>query len=260
MVKGTKLQTYTAGCECSISFLPMQRFFIQDKLEIGSEGELPTDVAHQILHVLRMESGDCVVLLDNSGNEYESEIAMDGKKVVYTVKEERTNKYEPTMHVTLHQAVLKQQEKFELVLQKGTELGVSAFAPLVTERCQVQELRKRDRLERIVKEAAEQCERGRLPQLGAEAELQDALDTVNAHDTYLFFYEGLRDAGFSLPKLQGNVHIIIGPEGGFSESEVAQLQEICEKNENCYLVSLGKRVLRSETASIVALAHVLKDA
>ena len=238
----------------------LQRFFLKNvELNKIKEGFLENDICHQILNVLRMRAGEQVILLDNTGFEYLCELYIDGKKVRYKVLERNENLSEASVNVALCQALLKSQERFEWSAQKATELGVSAVVPLITERCQVGELRKKDRVEKIMKEASEQCERGRVPELKKEIKFEDLLNQLGdeANATHLFFYEGLRNISMGLPKLAGNINVIIGPEGGFSADEVSEIEYFCSKNKNAHMLSLGKRILRSETASIVALAHIL---
>ena len=239
----------------------MQRFFLTDhELEVGTTGLFPQDVIHQILHVLRMKSGDEVMLLDNSGNEYASVIEVNGKRVTYEVVGCTQNTSEPPLYVISHQAFLKQHDRFELAVQKATELGASEITPLITDRCQVRELRKPERLEKIIRESAEQCERGKLPRLNDTTSFETLCNVAReSDDVFLFFYEGLDADQIALPVFQHNVkiHAIIGPEGGFSEEEGKMIERMCDEFSHCHALSLGPRILRAETASIVALARIL---
>ncbi|MDP4007562.1 MAG: RsmE family RNA methyltransferase [Candidatus Peregrinibacteria bacterium] len=238
----------------------LQRFFIEDNvLMVGDDDNLSKEICHQILNVLRMKTNDKVILLDNSGFEYTCEITVHGKNISYKVLEKNKNTLEPTINTILYQSILKSSERLEFAMQKATELGVMTIVPLITERCQVATLRKKDRFEKIIKEASEQSERGLLPTLENPIKFNDLIKTLDTSlkTTNLFFYEGARHDKFELPSLSKNVNVIIGPEGGFSPEEALQIETFCKKNKNSYTLSLGKRILRSETASIVALAQIL---
>lgn len=206
-----------------------------------------------------MKSGEKIILLDGSGFEYVCEIAVHGKDVNFTVVEKRKNESEPSIDVTLYQALLKSQEKFELILQKAVELGVCSIVPLRAERCQLPDLRKKDRCEKIMREASEQSERAKVPPLADIVTFDEMIENLDTSDTTtnLFLYEGMRDKKFKLPDLGVNVNVIIGPEGGFSPDEAQKMKAFCEKHKNSHILSLGKRILRSETASIAALSNIL---
>ena len=147
----------------------MHRFFVSpdqfenDKVAIGGPA------VHQIRNVLRLSPGDHIVVLDDSGWEREAEIASVGREqVVGRVMSKTLATGEPRTKISLHQGVLKGRN-FELVLQKGTELGVVEFVPLISQRCVIASLddvnKRKDRWQHIVRKAAEQSRRGRLPNL-----------------------------------------------------------------------------------------------
>jgi 16S rRNA (uracil1498-N3)-methyltransferase len=170
---------------------------------------------------------------------------------------------EPKTHLTLFIG-LTQREKFEWVLQKGTEVGVSAFIPLITRRTLVREIEtahnKQGRWQRIVQEAAEQCGRGRIPEVHLPLELPQALDYPWPGPTLrLVAWEnetqnGLRQILQHLPVTPQQVALMIGPEGGLSLDEVTQAQEA-----GWVTCSLGTRILRMETAAIVGAALTLHE-
>ncbi len=220
---------------------------------------MDTDTVHQIFNVLRMRDGEKIILLDNTGKEYLSEITIDKRHISYKILEEKENAFEADISVTLYQSLLKSQDRFEWAAQKGTELGVATIIPLITERCQVSELKKKSRVEKIMKEASEQCERGIIPELKDEIDFENMLQEFSQQTdtTHLFFCENRRDQILELPELNTEVNVIIGPEGGFSDEELEKINTFCSENENAYVLSLGKRILRSETASIAALSNIL---
>ena len=241
----------------------MHRFFVPSTWIQGPEARLQGDVAHQIGRVLRMSPGDVVTLLDNSGMEYTVRLTRLGTDLVEgTILSAEEGPGEPAVRVTLYQGILKGQ-KFDWVLQKGTELGVDIFVPII---CQRSIPQKRDgwgrtrypRWQKVVTEAAEQSGRCRLPTVREPVGFEEACREVGDPALTLIPCEqenatGLREA------LQGTrppeVNIFIGPEGGFEEGEVS-----CARACGAVSVSLGRRILRAETAGIVAVAAVMYEA
>lgn len=242
----------------------MHRFFVSTPVAQDEIMELPQAVAHQVRSVLRMRPGEHIALLDGSGWEYEVELtALTRDQATGQVVGWKQVTGEAAVWITLYPALLK-KDNFELVLQKGTELGVSAFVPLETERTIVKlegELKpnKANRWERILTESVEQSGRGRVPELYPPAKLADALPQLPGHDLSLAFSTG--GGGYSLRSIFGglgyvprSVALLVGPEGGFSPEEVAMLTQA-----GAYPVTLGPRVLRAETAAVVAAALVMES-
>lgn len=236
----------------------MNHFFVEPALVAGPEVRLEGEIAHQLSRVLRLEPGAYILLLDGQGFEYEVELTAvqrQGKADVALgrVLGRRSATGEPGVRLTLYQALLK-GEKFDFVLQKGTEVGVSRFVPLLTERCVVQTARP-DRWKKIIREAAEQSRRGKLPELVERPlGLSEALDRLKARgQTALMAWEEEHTLSLrQLPAGLTELAILIGPEGGFSKSEAAQAQAT-----GVQTVSLGKRILRAETAGPIAAALAL---
>ena len=242
----------------------MHRFFVPPQWIQGERVRLEGDVVHQITRVLRMSTGEVVALLDNSGKEYVARLTSVARDAVeasiLSVDEEPE---ESPVSITLYQGILK-GEKFEWVLQKGTELGVTAFVPLVCQRSvpQVGDGRATSRYprwQRIVTEAAEQSGRRLLPQVGQPVSFEDACAGVEGSPgTSIIPWEGEQSAGLR-SALRGmtcpHANVFIGPEGGFEDWEVAGAR-------SCGVapVSLGRRILRSETAAIAAVAAVMYQA
>lgn len=236
----------------------MNRFFVEHTLLEKPEIVLDGEVAHQLTRVLRLTPGKRIMLLDNRGSQYEVEISdlrRQGKteSVVVRLIEKRAAEAEPEVHITLYQGLLK-GEKFEYVLQKGTEIGISRFVPVATERSIGQTI-KQERWRKIVQEAAEQSRRGRIPELAPNAlSFTDALSEIKTSGaTGLMAWEEetartLRE----LPTDVKNIALLVGPEGGFSVQEAQQAT-----NAGVLPVTLGKRILRAETAGVVAAALVL---
>ena len=147
----------------------MQRFFVSPELLVGSSVTVTGEQAHQMRRVLRLRPGDPVVFLDGAGHGCDAALESYGRdEARFTISRRWDAVGEPAVHITLYQAVLK-GERFAWALQKGTEVGVSRFVPLVCERNVVEDLaaieKRRDRWERIIREAAEQSRRARIPEL-----------------------------------------------------------------------------------------------
>jgi len=243
----------------------MHRFFIPPEWISGRQVTLVEDIAHQIRNVLRMEAGDRLIVLDNSGWEREVELSRVAQNVVMGhVVEERLASAEPRTKISLYQGVLRAQ-KFEWVLQKGTELGIVEFIPVVCDRSVVGDLEDVDsklgRWGRIIREAAEQSGRSHLPLLRpAMLFVQGCQRAMRSGGLFLVPWEGERKTGLS--SLLGvdeeggrrpfSISLFIGPEGGLSEEEIQ-----IARRYSAQPVSLGPRILRSETAGLVAATAIL---
>lgn len=245
----------------------MQRFFLnpqnfqENSLEIGDP-----DVIHQMNRVLRVKPGDEFIAINNesSGTEYICKIQnIDERSVTAAIIEKRKNTAEPDLFITLYQALPKKIELFEWVLQKGTEVGISAFLPLITERTERESAPKKERFQKILKEAAEQSGRGKIPELKEAVSFKKVLRESSAADTVanssaqrIIFHTGahypLLSSHLGAIKKYRACSIFIGPEGGFSEKEIAEAKE-----KEFTVLSLGPRTLRTETAGIVASALLL---
>ena len=241
----------------------IHRFFIKPEQIEGSLVTFGQPQVHQIRNVLRMRPGEKVIVLDNSGWEYVVELReMDRDEVKGEVVEKRLNSSEPRTKVTLYQALLK-GEHFEFVLQKGTELGVVSFVPLISERCIVGDVdyveKRRERWERIVAEAAEQSGRGKLPRIEEPVLFAKACRDLKLRGSFAVMpWEGEKKLSLKEALERGSkpfsVSILVGPEGGFSEREAEMARRY-----GIITVSLGPRILRAETAGIVASAIILYE-
>jgi 16S rRNA (uracil1498-N3)-methyltransferase len=241
---------------------PKHRFFVPpDTLSGGEHLYLPSDLSRQMRTVLRLRPGARVVLLDGAGCEYLAELSgLHGDQATVRILERRPAPGEPGLYLTLYAALLKGQH-LEWVLQKGTELGISAFVPIVTRRTVVRDTgrlhKKRARWERILREAAEQCRRGRLPSLSDPLSFQDACcAAASEHEQAFMPYAraqatGLADALGMLDRPE-RLALLIGPEGGFDEAEVQQALAC-----GIQIVTLGLRTLRAETAALAAATIVM---
>jgi 16S rRNA (uracil1498-N3)-methyltransferase len=198
-------------------------------------------------------------VLDNSGLEWQITLTeVEKNKVQGQITAQRPAQAEPKLQLTLYQATLK-AEKFEWVLQKGTELGVSTFVPTICQRSVVRDplalAKKAPRWRQIIREAAEQSGRGRLPRLEEVHSFTAALEQAQAADLILVPWEEASEitlkqvlAGAQVDQIA----LFIGPEGGFTHDE-AHLA----KAAGARLVTLGPRILRAETAGIAVCAAII---
>jgi 16S rRNA (uracil1498-N3)-methyltransferase len=251
----------------------MHRFFVSPEVLAADRVELHGDLSHRLRHVLRLRAGDTIVLLDGSGREYDVVLEdVDGATVRARVVGRRDGPPEPEVRLVLYQSLIK-GDRFHWVLEKGTELGVSGFVPLVCRRNvmrpRLDRTGRRERWQRIVTEAAEQCGRSILPQLSPVTELDEALDSASGlrllpweEERALGLRTVLRQArlpdGQALAEGEAagppTVSVFVGPEGGFTRQEVERARASVVE-----VVSLGRRILRSETAGIAAAAAILYE-
>lgn len=232
------------------------RFFVDEHAIRGREVRIEDRaLIHQLTAVLRIVPGMTITLLDNSGQEYLTRVdKLDRTSLDGTIEQQTMAGGEPTLSIGLYLALLK-GDHFEWVLQKGTELGISAFTPVLSARTNA--AAKPERWERILREAAEQCRRGRIPQLHPPLAFEDACRQASSQSPALLLWEGqggtpLRTLArtSSLIDLQAHpphISLISGPEGGWTDDEVQTAMVY-----NVHLVTLGPRTLRAETAPITA--------
>jgi 16S rRNA (uracil1498-N3)-methyltransferase len=241
----------------------MHRFFIPPNTIHDDRVILRGTMVHQIRDVLRMRVGESIILLDNSGYAHQTELTLiDRETVRGIVREKWKLETEPSAQITLYQGMLKGQ-KFDWVLQKGTEIGITAFVPVLAARCVVGNLEdvsnaRMERWERIVVEAAEQAGRASLPHLVNPILFTQACMLAERGGLSLIPWEqehatSLREALSQVPKSK-QINLFVGPEGGFAEEEIATAKE-----HGVIPVSLGPRILRAETAGLVAASAILYE-
>jgi len=240
----------------------MPRFFVRAS-QIGERDDgqktvlIVGDDALHITKSLRMKEGEQVTVCDMARREYECAVVSTGEEVLLSVLSEKESNTEPPYKATLYQALVK-GDKFDTVVQKAVECGVSRIVPFISERCVVR-LTKKDcekkrlRWQRIAAEAAKQCGRGIIPQVSDLLTFDEMTAEAAMADIPVLCYEA--EGARTLPEVikgaekSETVSIVIGSEGGFSVSEA-------ERAVAAGLVStgLGKRILRTETASSFVLA------
>lgn len=242
----------------------MPKFFVtQDKITENQIIIDTEDVAH-ISRVLRLGIGDHVTVCDSHGTDYEAEIAeMEQKQIVCSITEKRASESEPNIKVTLFQGLPK-ASKMEYIIQKTTELGISEIVPVKLSRCVVKidnkkdERKKLDRWQKISEAAAKQSGRGIVPQISEIMTLDEVIKRSKEFDLFFVPYEceeqkTLKEVLLSRSDIK-TVGFIIGPEGGFDPAETEKLHE-----SGIDTVTLGKRILRTETAGEAVLAMTMYE-
>ena len=228
----------------------LSRFFIDAPLSLGQH-ELPEAQAHYIGRVLRHAAGDAVQLFDGSGQEYLGELIEVGKKTVRVeLREQFAGQAESPLRIHLGQG-LSRGERMDWAIQKATELGVGEITPIVSERCEVR--LKDERADKrmahwrqVAISACEQCGRSVLPVLHAPQTLAEWQAAVQAELKLVLHPVAAPLESHAKPQ---TLAFLIGPEGGLSDAEVEQA-----KTAGFHAARLGPRVLRTETAPVVALA------
>ena len=245
----------------------MSRFFV-DPSDVTDRYIYMTDAGDfkHMKKVLRMSVGDELDISDGAAWEYHVQIeSMDGDEAKLLILDKQKFAREPELQVTLYQGVPK-AGKMEGIIQKCVELGVHAIVPVFMERTVVVDKgnfgKKQDRWQKISDEAVKQCKRGIIPQVGESLKFKEMVEQLSMYDLILFPYENeenltIKDCLRSDAVQQNppkNVCIIIGPEGGFADKEAEMLD-----NAGAVRVSLGKTILRTETAGLAALAMTMYE-
>lgn len=237
----------------------MANFYITKDMIKDTAVIITGDEAVHISRVLRMKKGDEVTLCDGEGMFYDAVLDdFDAKSVTAHITKKYCAPTEPKVRITIYQGVPK-NPKLETIVQKATEIGVARIVPVDSARtvAKIDKPQKLERLRRIAYEAAKQSKRGILPEVGEVLSFEKAVEEAKIADLAIIPYEEEKDC--SLKKaLRGKqpetVAILIGPEGGFEKSEV----EFALKNA-ITPVTLGTRILRTETAGIIAGGVVLYE-
>ena len=222
---------------------------------------LPADEAKHAARVLRLKAGDAVCAMDGAGGRWSAEIAsVDADGVAVRLLDPLPSG-EPPVRVTVYQGVPK-ADKLDFIVQKLTELGAAALVPVKMERCVVKldqkdGAKRRERLSRIAMEAAKQCRRALAPEIAEPLTWRQAIARMAGHDLVLVPWEDaagrrMKDAFAECPGAR-DIGIVIGPEGGMSKGEIESLASAGART-----VTLGPRILRTETASVVSAALAMQ--
>ena len=249
----------------------MARFFVKtDPLELQNGRITITghDVNH-IANVLRASKGDELVLCDGAGTDYHVVIDQISKEKIGTViRDARASATEPPVGITLFQGIPK-ADKMDYIIQKCVELGVRSIVPVITSRSVVRFGSARDaaaktaRWNRIALEAAKQCDRGIVPEVNGPVKFDEALELADGYGLKLFPYEEekegslrkvLQEHRMAMMGSSPGIAVFIGPEGGFDPEEAEKAVKSGFKP-----VTLGPRILRTETAGIAVAAIVMYE-
>ncbi|MDZ7672088.1 MAG: RsmE family RNA methyltransferase [Halanaerobiales bacterium] len=250
----------------------MHRFFVKSNYVNNNVVEIRGNDFNHISNSLRLKPEDKIIITIGDGYDYIVELKEFTDKAVFgNIIDKSINKSEPKIKVDLAQAIPKNRN-IELVIQKGTEMGVNNIIPLDTERTIVKltpskEKRRLKRWQKIAQEAAKQSQRGKIPEIKDLFSVNDnnKLQTLfSKYDLILVLYAGKANKSMKniLKKYKDEklkkILILIGPEGGFSSEEI-ELFKNNDLNNNVEIVTLGTRILRTETAGLTALTSVMYE-
>ena len=242
----------------------MHKFFTPKELINGDVAKIIGDDVKHIYKVLRISEGEKVTLNNCEGVEYLGKVTSVSKQeVLIEILEKLESNNESDVKIYLFHGLPKSQ-KMDLIVQKGTELGITEFIPTITHRVDVKlkgEFKKLDRLNRIALEAAKQSKRSIIPKVLEPIEFDEVLEKMNSLDLLIVPYENANNFGIKtlINELRKgntidnikNIGIFVGPEGGIEEYEIERL-----KDKGAHIVTLGKRILRTETAGFVATSLI----
>jgi 16S rRNA (uracil1498-N3)-methyltransferase len=229
-----------------------RRFLVPPERIRNAVASLQPDQAHHLRHVLRLEPGSEVELFDGRGNGYRGTVEFHGPDVQIVALRRIDVPREAPFHLTLAPALLK-LDKFELVLQKGTELGVDEFVPLLSRFCQsrIPESRidqRMKRWERIIQEASKQCRRFSVPTIRRPVEFEKFLSESSSSCARFLLYENAKIYWPAGVLVSERTLLCVGPEGGWDVAEVREAEEA-----GWTIFRIGGRILRAETAAIAAV-------
>ena len=250
----------------------MNRFFVKPEYIENDVVEISGDDFNHISNSLRLKKGDKIIISIGDGYDYIVKLSnFKDYSVLGQIIKKKTNQTEPSINIDLAQAIPKNRN-IEFVIQKGTEIGVNNIIPLETERTIVKlsknkEKRRIERWQTIAEESAKQSQRGKIPKISGLVSFDnkdDIKELINKYDRVLILYAGETSKNIenTIKKYKNekvnNILLFIGPEGGFTKQEVEILESIQSSTE-LETISLGPRILRTETAGIVALSAILYE-
>tara|TARA_B100000941_G_scaffold187042_1_gene134600 strand:- start:600 stop:1340 length:741 start_codon:yes stop_codon:yes gene_type:complete len=235
----------------------MHRFFINTYLIKGKEISLENPTFHQIKNVLRMAEGDYIELFNNTGNYYKAKIIDSEGNLIKCLIEDQLKASQDGIEINVYQSIIK-ISKLELIVDKLTEIGISSFTPIITERTQKKDIdslseNKLKRLKKISIEASEQSGKVYIPKINSIKRLRN-LDIGISNILDIVFYEN-NDNAKKLNYLKSkfsdkkSISAFIGPVGGFSIEEIEYF-----KSKESIVINLGNTIFKSDTASIISVA------
>lgn len=241
--------------------MEMPKFFFDKTDLVHGQIQLHGENEKHIKTVLRAKEGEALTLCDGEGTDYQCRISSLADGVQLEVLSQAPCETEPKTKITLYQGLPK-ADKMELIIQKCVELGVERIVAVSTERAIVKldkkEGKRLERWQKIAEAAAKQSGRGRIPEVfGQVLKFRDAVAEARELDAAIIPYEREEQLGLRsfVQSFQGErIGIFIGPEGGFAEEEIALAQE-----NGITPITLGKRILRTETAGMITAAILLYE-
>ena len=240
-------------------------FYVKNNKILDKKIRITGEDVNHIKGALRHKVGDELTICSESGERYSAKIAeITNDEIILNITEHIDFSTEPDVNITLVQGLPK-SDKMDFIVQKATELGVSNVIPVITDRVIVKidesnEKKKVDRWNKIVFEASKQSGRTRVPTVENIVNLENIIEKLSKYDIVIVPYECEKEN--TIKAILTNIHtnvkdvaVVIGPEGGFSVSDIDALKRL----DNIKLVSLGKRILRTETAGIATIAMLLYE-
>ncbi len=238
----------------------MFRYFCLDENIKNNSVVITGGDARHLRTILRSNIGD-VISIVTSSNEYTAEIKqISSDNIICDIKDEVMRNNETNINITLCQGIPK-LTKMETIIQQNVEIGVKTFIPIITERTVVKlnekdrEIKKLERWQKIAKESAKQSKRNIVPKVENIISIKDLVNRLKNEDAEVIVPYELEDVKLLKEVLiqpKKNYYVVIGPEGGFDNKEIKMLQEI-----GAHIVTLGKRILRTETAGLVTSSVIL---
>lgn len=233
----------------------MQQVFIKEQVKVNQCVALDEKQSHHLLHVLRMKKDTCFRVVDGAGNRYMASLQIIEKEAWAKIDQKIEESAERKVKVTLLMGLIK-KDKWDFCIQKSTELGVNRIVPFESKRTIVKASEEKNdkkiqRWNKIAMEAAQQCKRDVVPEIEMPLSLKEACVQYQS-DLNLVAYESMMENSALIRDVVNDaqsVTVVIGPEGGFDESEIEFLKE---KGYCC--ITLGKRILRAETAALYVLS------
>lgn len=238
--------------------MPARRFFLEGTHFDGDTVTIAGKDAHKIVRVLRLQSGDRIEVVDSAATVFDAELIVDNATVHAVLRDGRGSLDAARVQIDVAQAVPKGQ-KMDFIVEKLSELGVSAILPFESERCIARGVAgtKVDRWRRLAQSAAQQSGRTNIPLIKDVTSYDALLERFSSYDLVLFPWEvadplPLREVLPGLVQNTQRVLVVVGPEGGFSHGEAASAQ-----NAGAAIVSLGHQILRTETAALYVVSILM---
>lgn len=243
----------------------MPRFYVEDSQDAQTGITITGEDVNHIKNVLRLSMGDAITVCDGAGKEYECEIAEISKEYVYaTIVDINQNAAELPCKITLFQGMPK-SDKMEFIIQKAVELGAAQIVPVMMKRTVVKledkkKDKKRERYQMIAESAAKQSGRGIIPEVAGFMTFREALQYAESFDFLLVPYESADGIAYAQEMITqaanladgASIGIFIGPEGGFAKEEIDAAKDAGAK-----IITLGNRILRTETAGLAVLSILM---